>query len=291
MDTDITSTMNNSKNVRLGKVIISNTGTISGVVKNSRFDRVSDVSGSGESSSNGSLNVFRGNGYGNFSSRSTFQISTRIDIRHEFWVSSDDKENQFVFPTSIPIADGHNISITQLTIEPDNSEVQTLAFVFNNNSSKKQFIYFVETNSVVECSPSNTIDFYLKESIFCKAYENEDDFLTAHPEANDDWEKQRKETASESKLKAIKLFLLSIKYAPPIFAMFISWGQGTSKVLITTIIGLLAGQFLAYISLLLVSSTTGLGARALDNSKMKSKIINEHYEKILSSNLTKLMRA
>lgn len=277
--------------VSVGKITLSNEGSTVGIVKNSRHDRVSDVSGSGKSSASGSLNVYRGNGYGNYSSSATFSISTRIDTRHEFWVDNNGCETQFVFPVSIPVADGQQLTVTQLSLEDAKLESQVLAFIFDNQSSRKKFIYLVESNSLTECTEAQPLFGQLRDVLFEKAYGAEDDFLEAHPPVKDEWVKHRVETAPHEHLVAIKLFLLCIQYAIPLLCLLWAWGRGFSAVLIATVAGLFVGKLVGGFALRTISSVTGYGARALDNSHRKSKLVFEHYDKMLGATLSKLLRA
>ena len=123
--------------VKLGKAQLQVGAAISGIVCNSKHDRVSVVSGGGSSSTYGSFYQ----GMGHMESKFSFSVSTKIDVRHEFWIRQDDIETEFVFPIHFPVTDGQKVSITQVSgFTTDGSEKQ-IGFVIDNFTAKKTYLY------------------------------------------------------------------------------------------------------------------------------------------------------
>lgn len=276
--------------VSLGKITLSNAGSTVGIVKNSRLDRVGNVNGSGESSSSSSLNIHEGTGYGSSSSSSTFSVVTEIDTRHEFWVDDNGCETQFVFPVNIPVADGQRLAVTQLLLEGAELESRVLAFVFDNQSSRKKFIYIVESNSLTELTGAQHLFQPLRDILFTEAYGEYDDFLEAHPAVKAEWAEKSVEVAPNATFVAIKLFLWCFRFGIPLFCFLWAWDLGFKNIFIATIGGLFVGHF-AFKFLVWIISFTPFGARFLENHLRKATLVSEHYDKMLDATFSKLVRA
>lgn len=131
-----------------------------GLVIRSKHDRVGVVAGhvSFSSSSSSSSYGYSYNGTGShsssYSSGSSFQfdISTTIDIRHEFWIRTDDgQECQIVLPFNVPLAEGQIVCISSVMVSVF-GDTTPILLALQNESSRKVHMYHVGNGAFKEIS-------------------------------------------------------------------------------------------------------------------------------------------
>lgn len=163
--------------VQIGKSVLSAGGVVTGVVAHSKHDRVGVVSGEG----GGSYGCTMYEGTGRANASFSFQISTEIDVRHEFWLRQEDGlETQFVFPTHMPVANNQKVCLTSLCLSG-----RVVGIYVENLTSRKSYVFSVSKSGVlVEDDGSSAAYESITDDIFESAFSDQSEIYLAYPQLN-----------------------------------------------------------------------------------------------------------
>ncbi len=162
---------------QIGSAILSVGGVIAGTVAHSKHDRVGIVQGGGSGSYGCSM--YKGTGSANASF--SFEISTEIDVRHEFWLRQEDGlETQFVFPTHMPLADNQVVRMSSLCLSGS-----VVGIYLQNLTSNKSYVFVIageRSGTVIEDDGTPTAFASLTSGVFQSAFATEGGLYAAYPE-------------------------------------------------------------------------------------------------------------
>jgi hypothetical protein len=124
-----------------------------GEVIESSSDRVGITSGSSFGSVTSNVSSHAGHISSDVSSTWSFDITTDVEVRHEFWLKcADGLDRQFVMPTHIPLIKGHRVALRQIYFEYENDVKQKiLAIEFINHNTQKTHYYSL-TGAGYDCT-------------------------------------------------------------------------------------------------------------------------------------------